>query len=206
MKGAIEFSTETVNLPLSAPVWEQVFTVAPLVLVGTTEPDGSSDLAPKHMATPLGWGDRYGFVCTPRHATHANIERTGVFTVSFPHDQQVVQAALAATRRDAQGAKPLLGALPTFRARQVDGVLVHGCALFLECELDQIVAGLGDGDAELIVGRIVSAAARPERVRGPDVDDADLLLRAPLLAYVSPGRYAAVGETFSFPFPSEFSR
>lgn len=206
MKGTIEFSTETVALPLTAPVWEQVFTVAPLVLVGTTEPDGSHDLAPKHMATPLGWGDRYGFVCTPRHATHANIERTGVFTVNFPHDRQVLQAALAATRRDAQGAKPLLRALPTFRARRVDGVLVHGCALFLECELDRIVSGLDDGDAELVVGRIVAAAARPETIRGPDVDDADLLRRLPLLAYVSPGRFAPVGETYSFPFPAEFSR
>jgi flavin reductase (DIM6/NTAB) family NADH-FMN oxidoreductase RutF len=206
MKGTIEFRTETVDLPLTTPVWEQVFTVAPLVLVGTTEPNGSHDLAPKHMATPLGWNDRYGFVCTPRHATHANIERTGVFTVSFPHDRQVLQAALAATRRDAQGAKPLLAALPTFPASKVEGVLVHGCALFLECELERMVGGLDDGDSELVVGRIVAAAARPETIRGPDVDDADLLRRLPLLAYVSPGRFARVGETLSFPFPSEFRR
>ena len=59
-----ELSTET--------VWERVFTVAPLVIVGSKGPDGTYDLAPKHMAMPLGWGDRYCFVCTPRHNTHRN--------------------------------------------------------------------------------------------------------------------------------------
>lgn len=205
-KGTITFETDVVELPLSTPIWEQVFTVAPLVLIGTTEPDGTYDVAPKHMATPLGWADRYGFVCTRRHATYRNIERTGVFTVSFPFDRQALQAALAATRRDVGGTKPVLKALPTFPAKHVEGVLVHGCALFLECRLDRFVPGLDDEDAELVVGRIVAAAARPETVRGPDVDDAELLRRLPLLAYLSKGRFASISETFSFPFPSEFSR
>ena len=34
--------------------WDRFFTVAPLVLVGTLEPDGSADIAPKHQATPIG--------------------------------------------------------------------------------------------------------------------------------------------------------
>ena len=205
-KGTISFETEVVDLPLQTPVWEQVFTVAPLILVGTIEPDGTYDIAPKHMASPLGWRDRYGFVCTPRHATHRNIQRTGAFTVSFPSDIQALQAGLAATRRDPDGVKPVLRALPTFPARRVEGVLVHGCALFLECELDRIVSGIDDEGAELVVGRIVAAAARPETVRGPDLDDAELLRRLPLLAYLSQGRFASIAESFSFPFPSEFSR
>ena len=91
-------SYETAARELSVEgLWERVFTVAPLVIVGSKDTDGTYDLAPKHMAMPLGWGDRYCFVCTPRHRTYRNIERHGVFTVSYPHSFQVVQASLAAS-------------------------------------------------------------------------------------------------------------
>ncbi|HEX2434871.1 MAG TPA: flavin reductase [Gaiellaceae bacterium] len=195
---------DTRTVPLSpGGVWERVFVVAPLVLVGSKEPTGRYDIAPKHMAMPLGWGDRYCFVCTPRHATYANVEREGAFTVSFPHRFQVVQAGLAASRREPDGSKPSLRALPTFRARKVDGVLVHGCYLFLECELDRLVPF---DDEVLVVGRIVAASAREEAVRGPDREDEEVLRRVPPLAYVSPGRFTSVSEARSFPFPVAFSR
>ena len=70
------------SLPLDEPVWERFFTVFPLVLVGTREEDGGHDLAPKHLAMPLSWGNWFGFVCTPRHRTYQNAVRTGAFTVS----------------------------------------------------------------------------------------------------------------------------
>jgi hypothetical protein len=50
-----------------SPIWERTFTVNPLLLVGTREKGGDYDLAPKHMAAPMGWRDYFGFVCTPRH-------------------------------------------------------------------------------------------------------------------------------------------
>jgi flavin reductase (DIM6/NTAB) family NADH-FMN oxidoreductase RutF len=195
---------DTRTVPLAPQnVWDRVFTVAPLVLVGSKEPTGRYDIAPKHMAMPLGWGDRYCFVCTPRHATYANVERERAFTVSFPHRFQVVQAGLAATQREPDGSKPTLRALPTFRAQKVDGVLVHGCYLFLECELDRLVPF---GDEALVVGRIVAASAREEAVRNPDTEDEELLRRLPPLAYVAPVRYASVSDTRSFPFPARFRR
>lgn len=197
-----ELVTPTVALRPDS-VWERVFTAAPLVLIGTKEPNGHYDVAPKHMAMPLGWGDRFCFVCTPRHATYANVEREGAFTVSFPHRFQIVQASLAATRREPDGTKPSLRALPTFQAAKVDGALVHGCYLFLECVLERIVAF--DDDA-LVVGSIVAASAREDAVRGPDRDDAELLRRLGPIAYVPPGRFAALSETRSFPFPAAFSR
>ena len=199
----IAFETATVELPVEA-LWNRVFTISPLVIVGSKEPDGTYDLAPKNMAMPLGWRDRYCFVCTPRHATYRNVERHRAFTVSFPHHFQIVQTSLAASGRDADNSKPGLAALPTFPARVVDGVLVHGCYLFLECELDRIVGGFDD--AALIVGRIVSASARREAIRDPDRDDAEVLRHLPPLAYASPGRFAAVDETLSFPFPATFRR
>ncbi|HEY8193100.1 MAG TPA: flavin reductase [Gaiellaceae bacterium] len=195
---------ETRTVPLApASVWERIFTVAPLVLIGSKEPSGHYDIAPKHMAMPLGWGDRYCFVCTPRHATYRNIEREGAFTVSFPHRFQVVQASLAATRREPDGSKPSLTALPTFRAEKVDGALVHGCYLFLECELERLVPF---GVDALVVGRIVAAAAREDALRDPDREDEEILRRLAPIAYVSPARFTAVSESRSFPFPTHFSR
>ncbi|NBC23417.1 MAG: flavin reductase, partial [Gammaproteobacteria bacterium] len=43
-----------VALDVSRPIWERCFMVAPLVLVGTRDEDGSPDLAPKHMVSPMG--------------------------------------------------------------------------------------------------------------------------------------------------------
>ena len=193
-----------VRLPTEMPIWPRVFTVAPLVLVGTKEPDGSYDIAPKHMAMPLGWEDYYCFACTPRHATYANVRARGEFTVSFPLPEAVVLSSLAATERDDEGQKPNLEALATFPAAVVDGVLVEGCYLYLECSLDRIVEGFGE--AGLVVGRVVAAHADERALRVSESDDGETLRGLPLLAYVSPGRFARVDRTDSFPFPARFSR
>jgi flavin reductase (DIM6/NTAB) family NADH-FMN oxidoreductase RutF len=87
------------------PVWERVFTVNPLVVVGTREESGAYDLAPKHLAMPMGWENFFGFVCTPRHNTYHNARREGVFTVSYPRPTQVLLASLAAAPRDTDGSK-----------------------------------------------------------------------------------------------------
>ena len=39
-----------------------------------------------------------------------------------------------------------------------------------------------------------------------DGDDNDLIHESPLLAYLSPGRYARVENSNSFPFPANFMR
>ena len=101
----IPVSTET-------PIWSRFFTVAPLVIVGTREGDGH-DLAPKHMAMPLGWDNYFCFVCSPQHATQSNAQRTGQFTVSFPRPEQIVEASLAAAPREEDSSKPSLAAIPT---------------------------------------------------------------------------------------------
>jgi flavin reductase (DIM6/NTAB) family NADH-FMN oxidoreductase RutF len=192
-----------VPVATGSPVWERFFTVAPLVLVATKEGDGY-DIAPKHLAMPIGWQNLYGFVCTPRHATYRNVRVHPQFTVSFPGADQVVQTSLAAAGRSPDGAKPSLVALPTIPATQVEGVLVEGCPLYLECELERIVDGFGE--SSLIVGRVVAALAREGVLRGADVDDADLLHETPLLAYLSPGRCAAIADSSAFPFPVDFCR
>jgi flavin reductase (DIM6/NTAB) family NADH-FMN oxidoreductase RutF len=191
-------------LRIGEELWKRVFMVAPLVIVGTIEEDGRHDLAPKHMAMPLGWGEHYCFACSPSHATQRNAERTGAFTVSYPRPDQIVASSLTASPRDADDSKPAVAAFSTVPAAAVDGVLVAGAYLWLECELDRVLDGYGENS--LIIGRVVAAAADADALRGADVDDAELLARSPLLAYLPPGRFAEIGETRSFPFPADFRR
>ena len=191
-----------IELPI-AGLWERLFTVAPLVLVGTKEGNGW-DFAPKHLAMPLGWEEFYCFACTPRHATYRNVQAHPQFTISFPGPDQIMDVSFAAGGRSEGDDKPTLRAVPTIVARVVDGRVLEGCRLCLECELEQIIDGFGT--ASLIVGRVVAAYAPPEALRGAEVDDADLLHRVGLLAYLSPGRFATVRETLSFPYPFDFRR
>jgi flavin reductase (DIM6/NTAB) family NADH-FMN oxidoreductase RutF len=191
------------TLEIDIPIWERFFTVAPLVLIGTKENEGY-DLAPKHMVTPMGWENYFGFVCTPRHRTYQNIQREGVFTVSYPRPTQLVLTSLAAAPRCGDDTKPSLLALPTFSASSVDGVFVTDAYLFLECALDRIVDGFGVNS--LITGCIVAAHAHEDILRTSERDDQELIHAAPLLAYLYPGRIARIRESYSFPFPLDFTR
>lgn len=197
-------SDRLINLDLNQPLWNRFFSVAPLVIIGTREEDGSYDLAPKHMAMPLGWDNYFGFICTPRHHTYQNIDREGVFTVSFPQPDQVVLASLTATPRGENQIKLAMNALPTFKANHIDGVLLQQGYLFLECQLERIIDGFGENS--LIVGQIVAAQVLESALRRCDRDDQDILLEVPLLAYLPPGRYATINHSLSFPFPMGFTR
>ncbi len=192
---------ELVELAVGPGLWERVFTVAPLVLVGTREGDGF-DFAPKHMAMPLGWEGFYCFVCSPRHATYANALRTRVFTVSFPRPEQILDVSFAAGGRVEDGAKPTLAALETIAARVVEGRLVAGCLLYLECELERVVDGFGP--SSLVVGRVVAASAAAEAVRAFETDDADLIHQTGALVYLAPGRFGALRDSRSFPYTVDF--
>lgn len=189
-----------VALDVDHAIWDRMFMIAPLVVVGTREPEGHFDLAPKHMAMPLAWENYFGFVCTPSHGTYANIRREKVFTVSFPKPDQVLLASLAASPRCSDSSKPALAAVPTRPARVVEGVVLEDAYLVLECELDRIVDDFAENS--LIAGRVVAAQVAAEALRANDRDDQDVLLDCPLLAYVSPGRYATIDRSLSFPFPS----
>ncbi len=195
-----------ISLDISFPVWDRCFTVAPLVVVGTKEGD-HYDLAPKHMVTPLGWDNYFGFVCTPSHSTYHNVKQEKAFTVSFPWPDQTVMASLTATpRRDGEGAdnKPVLKELPRLTAHIIDGVFLRDSYLLLECKLIKIVDGFGINS--LIAGQIVAAYVHENALRASENEDQELLYHAPLLAYLNPGRFAAIKETYSFPFPADFKK
>ncbi|MFC1695051.1 flavin reductase family protein [Pseudomonadota bacterium] len=189
-----------VELDVSQPVWDRFFWVAPLVLVGTREADGSHDIAPKHMAMPIGWENYFGFVCTPRHHTYSNILRDGVFTVSYPRPDQLVLTSLAASPRCGDDDKLALSVLPVFPAQKVDGVLVEGGYMYLECQLERIIDDFGINS--LIIGRVVAARVAEDSERVHEQSDQALIHNSPMLAYLHPGRFATIRKSLTFPFPA----
>ncbi len=197
-------SADLIELDTSESIWEKFFTVFPLVIVGTREADGSDDLAPKHLAIPMSWKNHFGFVCTPRHNTYQNVRRSGQFAVTYVRPAQTVLASLAASPRCDDGSKPITQALPTVAGQAVDAPLLEDGYLFLECELDQIVDDLGENS--LIIGRIVSARIAEDELRNSELDDEDLVFKAPLLAYLYPGRFAEISNSTKMPFPAGFKR
>lgn len=195
---------DLIELDTASSIWENFFSVFPLVVIGTREEDGSDDLAPKHLAIPMSWSNHFGFVCTPRHNTYQNIQRDGQFTVTYMRPSQTVLASLAATPRCDDGSKPITESLPTFAAQQVDAVFVADGYLFLECELQQMVDNLGENS--VIIGRVVAARVAEDALRSSGLDDEDLVFNTPLLAYLYPGRFAEISDSTQLPFPAGFKR
>jgi flavin reductase (DIM6/NTAB) family NADH-FMN oxidoreductase RutF len=207
-KGGVVVSAETarsrlVDIDTGRPVWDRFFTIAPLVLVGTVDPDGSPDFAPKHMVTPMGWQNYFGFVCSPRHSTCTNIQRTDEFTVSYPKPSQVLYSSLAASPRQ-EGHKPVLDFFTTFPGQEVRCPLIEEAYLYFECRHFKTVEGFGENC--LITGEIVSAYAEPEFLRSSELDDQEVVHDSPLLAYLSPGRFATVDRSNAFPFPAHMRK
>lgn len=199
-----DLSEKLIELDIERPIWDRFFNVYPLVVIGTREPDGTDDLAPKHLAIPVSWENYFGFVCTPKHRTYQNIVRTRQFTVTYARPTQVVLASLAATPRCEDGSKPIVDQLPTIPAKDVDAVLMKDGYLFLECTLHEIYDDFGDNS--LITGRILSARIAEDAMRVADGDDQQLLQQAPLLAYLYPGRFAEISDTQKMPLPRGFKR
>ena len=85
----------------------------------------------------------------------------------------------------------------------MDGVLVEGAYLWLECALERMLEGFGDNT--LIIGRVVAASADERILRAPASDGRRPGARdAPLLAYLSPGRFASIEQSSPFPFHVAF--
>ena len=158
-----------VELETDYPVWDRFFTVAPLVLIGTRDEDGATDLAPKHMTTPMGWQNYFGFVCAPSHATCQNIHRSGEFTVSYPKPNQVLYSSLAASPRQESHEKPVLDYFATFPASIVDGDFIDDAYLYFECRHFKTVDGFGRGDRRR-ARRSEFPAIERDRRPGPDHD------------------------------------
>lgn len=192
------------RLDTDSTIWNKFYTVAPLTVIGSKEEEERYDLAPKHMVTPLGHDNYFGFVCTPSHMTYQNVLREEEFTVSFVRPDQVVMASLAATPRcgESDYEKKILEFLPTVKARTVDALFVKDAYLYFECRLARVVDGFGK--FSLLAGKIIEAHVHNDAMRISDIDEAEAIRRMPLLAYLPYGRFAEIKETLSFPYPRDF--
>jgi flavin reductase (DIM6/NTAB) family NADH-FMN oxidoreductase RutF len=199
-----EFKKNVVSLDVERPIWDHFFMVHNLVVVGTRQAEGEFDLAPKHMAIPMGWQNYFGFVCTPRHRTYLNIKQEKVFSVSFPRPTQVVLTSLTAAPRCEDDSKPSLKALPTVRSPKINCVFMKDAYLFLECQRNRIIDGFGENS--LIIGKIVGAYVAKDALRSSERDDNDLIYQSPLLAYLAPRRFTTIKDTRAFPFPAQFKK
>lgn len=193
-----------IALDCTVPIWDRFYLVHSLVIVGSVEPDGSIDLAPKHMAGPVSWDNHFGFICCEAHATYCNTVRTRTFTVSYPTADQLVETSFTSAPRSLLDTKPSLEAVPIVPATVVDGGLVRGARIHLECELERVMDNLGANS--LIVGRVVAAAVDERAIRVMDREDEHVIADAPLLAYLQPNRFCVIDESRSFPFYSGGSR
>jgi flavin reductase (DIM6/NTAB) family NADH-FMN oxidoreductase RutF len=192
-----------VEVDTDGPVWDRFFSVAPLVLIGTADPDGAPDLAPKHMVAPMGWQNYFGFVCSQEHSTCRNIQRSGEFAVSYPKPAQILYSSLAASPRE-HGHKAVLEYFSTFNGREIDAPLIDDAYLYFECRHFKTVDGFGDNC--LITGEIVAAYAEPGFLRSSEIDDQDLVQASPLFAYLAPGRFASIERSNAFPFPANMKK
>ena len=193
-----------VELNTDQSIWERFYSVFPLVIVGTREPDGADDLAPKHLAMPMSWKNHFGFVCSPGHRTYQNIAREKKFGVTYVRPDQAVMASLAASPRCEDGEKPVIDVLPTQEGNRTAMPLLDGGYLFLECELVKFVDDLDENS--LIIGRIIAAQVSKDVLRTSDADDQQLVHDAPLLAYLYPGRFAEIVDSRQMPMPAGFKR
>jgi hypothetical protein len=196
---------DVVELDTSASIWERSFTLFPLVVVGSLDREGALDLAPKHLAMPMSWQNDFGFVCTPRHRTYDNVRTTGVFTVTYVRPDQAVFASLAASPRDADGnkadhrpARDHAGeahrrALPR---RRLPVPRVRAAPHLRRLRQEQPDHGPHRG-------RPGRGRRRAQRRRWTT---RTCCSRAPLLAYLYPGRFATVADSNQLPFPAGFSR
>lgn len=194
-----------VRLNLEDSIWDRVFMVAPLIVVGSKEGQ-TYDLAPKHMATLIGNSNYFAFVCTPNHTTYHNIKNYKEFSVSFPIPDQVVLASLCASPRcdkHIEG-KPIITELPTTKCRKIDALIFKDSYLYFECVLEKMIDGFDD--YSIITGKIIEAYADHEYLKRFDKDEQQQIFDNPLLAYIAHGRFAKISSTYNFPLPKGFKR
>lgn len=198
--------SEMVEITDDPNMWNRCYMVHSLVVIGSTEENGKYNLAPKHMAMPLGFGPYFGFMGTPRKTTYRNIEREKVFTVSYPSPEQLVISSLTASRREDDDTKPIIDQVPTVEAQKIDGKFLKDSYFQLECKLSQMMGKFGEW--EIIVGEVVAAYVHRDALKkeGDDADYGDQIHDHPLLAYLHPDRFSIIEESNAFPFPKEFKR
>ena len=196
---------EFVSLNVEECIWDHFYTAAPLAIIGSRE-NNSFDLAPKHMLTPLGFSNYFGFVCTPRHLTYHNIKKEKKFTVSFVKPDQILLSSFAAFPRSKENnySKEVIDELPTISTSNNDNLFIADSYVLFDCSLFKIIDGFDD--YSIITGKIEQAFVHKDYKILSDIDPQKHIYDNPLLVYIAQGRFAKIKETISYPYPKDFRR
>ncbi|MEJ2299750.1 MAG: hypothetical protein P8X94_14895 [Woeseiaceae bacterium] len=124
--------------------------------------------------------------------------------MSYPRPSQVLFTSLAASPRCEDGQKPVIDYFRTFPASTVDGEFVAEAYLFFECRHFKTVSGFGENC--LVTGEIIRAWGDENFLRHTEADDQETIHASPLLAYLAPGRFAAIHRSNAFPFPESMKK
>ena len=199
-------NSNMIEIEVTNDLWNRFYSVHSLVIIGSKEPDGSFNMAPKHMAMPMGFSNYFGFIGTPRKSTYQNVEREKVFTVSYPRPDQIIISSLTASRREKDDSKPILDKIPMVDAQKIEGKFLENSYFNLECKLSEIMGKFGEW--EFIVGEIVAAYVNEDAMRKEtnDFDGTELVYKSPILAYLHPDRFSKIKKSNAFPFPEDFKR
>lgn len=199
-----QVSNSMIDITDDPNLWNRFFMVHSLIIIGSKEKNGEYNMAPKHMAMPLGVGPYIGFMATPRKTTYQNVKREKAFTVSLPQPDQLVFSSITASSREEDDEKPAIYTVPKVDARNIDGKFLKGSYLKFECTLHEIMGKFGEW--EIIVGKIIAAYVHKDALReeGIDAEDASLISKNPILAYLHPGRFSIIKKSNTFPLPKDF--
>lgn len=199
-------SSPMIDISDNPNMWNRFFMAHSLFIIGSRDLDGNYNMAPKHMAMPLGFGPYFGFMATPRKTTYRNIQREKVFTVSCPNPDQLVLSSISASSREEDQTKPVIDHLPTTEAQKVDGKFLKDSYLQLECKLTDTLGKFGEW--ELIAGEIVAAHVHRDALRTGEIvaNDNRIINEAPLLVYLHPDRFSIIDDSNLFPLPKNFKR
>ena len=103
---------------------------------------------------------------------------------------------------DNNNEKTVISSLPTFKSEHLDALFIEDAYLYLECRLHQIIDGFDD--FSLISGEVQHAFAHEDSFRASEKDEQQMVFNAPLLAYLAPGRFAKIQDSYAFPFPKDY--
>jgi hypothetical protein len=70
-----EDADKVISLAPDRPIWDRVFGVFRLVIVGSEEKTADTTSRPSTWRCPWAGGNQFGFVCSPEHATRGASQR-----------------------------------------------------------------------------------------------------------------------------------
>lgn len=144
--------------------WHPSPILGQLVLVTTTNRDGTSNVAPKNWISYMAFGPSLiALGCNRKHWTAKNILHTGEFVINVP-GADLVETVWKAGYLDHPRPVDSLGLTP-IPSDKVKPPRIEECRAHLECVLDK---HFEYGDEVILLGRIIAASIDQDAINAED--------------------------------------